>query len=135
MVEVRGFVKENRASLTSNITGLNRISKILVKRRDALDETLHVRAGGAEQPRTSPGNVKQGTLDTRDNVGELVNAAAGEPGGALCALVSRPHRQLHALDEPWPLGQLRSPADAGDASRGCRSRSTGTLGGLVEVTR
>ena len=41
---MRGFVKENRASLTSNISGLNRISKILVKRRDALDEILHVRA-------------------------------------------------------------------------------------------
>ena len=33
MQQVRGFVKENRASLTSNISGLNQISKTLVKRR------------------------------------------------------------------------------------------------------
>ena len=33
-------MKENKASLTSNITGLNRMSKTLVKQRDALDETL-----------------------------------------------------------------------------------------------
>ncbi len=50
MTEVRWFVKENRASLTSNISGLNRISKTLVKRRDALDKTLRVRADGPEQP-------------------------------------------------------------------------------------
>ena len=40
MVQVRGFVKENRGSLTRNIAGLNRVSKVLVKRRDALDKTL-----------------------------------------------------------------------------------------------
>ena len=50
MIQVRSFVKENRASLTSNISGLNRISKTLVKQRDALDKTLQLRADGAEQP-------------------------------------------------------------------------------------
>ena len=33
-------MKENRASLTRNISGLNRISKTLVKQRAALDQTL-----------------------------------------------------------------------------------------------
>ncbi len=66
MVEVRSFVKENRASLTSNISGLNQISKILVKRRDALDEILRV-APAALNNLYLAGNVKHGTLDTRDN--------------------------------------------------------------------
>ena len=50
MTQVRSFVKENRVSLTRNISGLNQISKTLVKRRAALDETLRYAAGGAEQP-------------------------------------------------------------------------------------
>ena len=33
MVQVRSYVKDNKAKLTSNISGLNRISKTLVKRR------------------------------------------------------------------------------------------------------
>ena len=51
MKQVSGFVKENREILGSNIKGLNRVAKVLVKQRDALDEILHGRAGRAEQPR------------------------------------------------------------------------------------
>ncbi len=40
MTQVRSFVRENRSSLTRNISGLNKVSKILVKRRSALDEIL-----------------------------------------------------------------------------------------------
>ncbi|MDQ6688312.1 MAG: MCE family protein, partial [Actinomycetota bacterium] len=39
LTEVRGFVHGNRALLGSNIRGLNNISKILVRRRNALNET------------------------------------------------------------------------------------------------
>ena len=59
LVQVRSFVKENRASLTSNIAGLNQISKILVKRRDALDEILRV-APAALNNLFLAGNVKDG---------------------------------------------------------------------------
>ena len=38
--EVSTFVKENREILGRNITGLNRVAKVLVKQRDALDEIL-----------------------------------------------------------------------------------------------
>jgi phospholipid/cholesterol/gamma-HCH transport system substrate-binding protein len=86
LVEVRSFVKENRASLTSNIAGLNQISKVLVKRRDALDEILRV-APAALNNLYLAGNVKQGTLDTRDNVGELVNQLTTNPATTLCTLV------------------------------------------------
>jgi phospholipid/cholesterol/gamma-HCH transport system substrate-binding protein len=40
MKQVSGFVKENREILGSNIKGLNRVAKVLVKQRGALDEIL-----------------------------------------------------------------------------------------------
>jgi phospholipid/cholesterol/gamma-HCH transport system substrate-binding protein len=88
MTEVRAFVKQNRASLSSNIAGLNQISKILVKRRDALDEILHV-APTALNNLYLAGNVKQGTLDTRDNVGELASQLTTNPAAVLCGIVSQ----------------------------------------------
>jgi phospholipid/cholesterol/gamma-HCH transport system substrate-binding protein len=88
MTEVRSFVKENRASLTSNISGLNRISKTLVKQRDALDKTLRY-APTALNNLYLAGNVKQGTLDTRDNVGELFNELQDDPAATLCTLIGQ----------------------------------------------
>jgi len=86
MTEVRSFVRENRASLSSNIAGLNQISKVLVKRRDALDEILRV-APAALNNLFLAGNVKNGTLDTRDDTGELFTKLASNPAQTLCALV------------------------------------------------
>ena len=143
MVQVRSFVKENRASLTSNISGLNQISKTLVKRRDALDETLQY-APAALNNLYLAGNVKQGTLDTRDNVGELVNQLPGRPG--------RDAVHAHRSGQPagWRLQHLiercheehgRSaapPPFAGDpdrSRRGWSSRSTGPWADSLEVTR
>ena len=40
MKQVSGFVKENREILGCNIKGLNRVAKVLVKQRGALDEIL-----------------------------------------------------------------------------------------------
>jgi phospholipid/cholesterol/gamma-HCH transport system substrate-binding protein len=88
LTQVRSFVKENRASLTSNIAGLNQISKILVKRRDALDEILRV-APAALNNLYLAGNVKQGTLDTRDNLGELVSKLTANPAQVLCTFVAQ----------------------------------------------
>ena len=34
------FVKENKATLSRNIKGINRVAKVLVKQRAALEETL-----------------------------------------------------------------------------------------------
>jgi len=86
LVEVRSFVHENRASLSSNISGLNEISKTLVKRRDALDEILRV-APAALNNLFLAGNVKQGTLDTRDNTGEVLSKLTDDPLTTLCTLL------------------------------------------------
>jgi phospholipid/cholesterol/gamma-HCH transport system substrate-binding protein len=88
MIQVRSFVKDNRKSLTSNISGLNRISKTLVKQRDALDKTLQY-APTALNNLYLAGNVKQGTLDTRDVAGELLNQLGTNPAAALCTLIGQ----------------------------------------------
>ena len=43
MRQVSGFVKDNRDVLGQNITGLDQVTKVLVKQRAALDETLRTR--------------------------------------------------------------------------------------------
>jgi virulence factor Mce-like protein len=88
MTQVRSFVAENRSSLTRNISGLNRISKTLVKQRDALDKTLQY-APGALNNLYLAGNVKQGTLDTRANLGETVSELQDDPAATLCTLVGQ----------------------------------------------
>ena len=126
MVQVRSFVKENRASLTSNISGLNRISKTLVKRRDALDEILQY-APAALNNLYLAGNVKQGTLDTRDNVGELLTQLEDRPGRRAL------HPRQASTDCDRASRQALTAAPASQAlrrrpvggSRGCPSRSTG----------
>ncbi len=87
MTEVRGFVKENRSALTSNIKGLVKVSDILVRQRRALDEILKV------APTTLANlyhtyNPTAGTLDTRANVGENLNALQSDPASTLCSLVT-----------------------------------------------
>jgi virulence factor Mce-like protein len=132
MQQVRGFVKENRASLTSNISGLNRISKVLVKRREALDQTMQY-APAALNNLFLAGNVKQGTLDTRDNAGQLTSALEEDPLGTLCALVNQTDCDIIKGGLTLP----RAKPFAGDPSAAPRVPEPidRSLGGLVEVTR
>ena len=131
MTQVRSFVKENKASLTSNISGLNKISKTLVKQRTALDETLRY-APTALNNLYLAGNVKQGTLDTRDNAGELLT----NPSGALCSLV----KVQSACDA---INEVLKPAAGRTAPLGASAKPPvrvtepidRSMGGLLEVQR
>jgi phospholipid/cholesterol/gamma-HCH transport system substrate-binding protein len=132
MVQVRGFVRENRGSLTRNIAGLNRVSKVLVKRRDVLDQTLRY-APAALNNLYLAGNQKQGTLDTRDNAGQLFSALQENPAAALCALVGSAVDCGTFDDALAP----RPGALTGDTAAKPRVPEPvdRSLGGLVEVTR
>lgn len=132
MHQVRGFVKENRASLTSNIAGLNRISKVLVKRRDALDKTLQY-APAALNNLFLAGNVKQGTLDTRNNAGQFASSLEENPVATLCALANQTDCSIFEDALALP----RAKPFVGDPSTAPRVPEPidRTLGGLVEVTR
>ena len=85
MEQVSSFVRENRDSLSENIKGLNAVTKILVKQRAALDETLGV-APTALTNLFHTYNPKTGTLDTRSNAGENIAALESDPAAVICGV-------------------------------------------------
>ena len=88
MKQVSGFVKENREILGSNIKGLNRVAKVLVKQRGALDEILTA-APVALNNLALTYNPQAGTLDTRANIQELGNQITSDPATLLCGIVNQ----------------------------------------------
>lgn len=137
MREVSTFVRENRGSLSRNIKGLNEVSKVLVKQRDALNETLHV-APLALNNLFLTYNPSTGTLDTRANVGENLAQLQSDPAGLLCGLVSQAEGSDKACDliQQALKGAARAAPGADDGDRGHPvevEHIDRTLGGLVEV--
>ena len=138
LTSVKEFVEDNKDSLTRNISGLNRVSKVLVRQRDALDEILHT-APAALNNLALTYNPQAGTLDTRANVGELVHQLSADPATYLCGLTSQVKgadgvcdtiTQLLGKNRPGALGKGGTP-DVLPA----RDVFDPTLGGLVEVSR
>ncbi|MFL6106958.1 MAG: MCE family protein [Marmoricola sp.] len=133
LTQVRSFVSENKAALSYNIKGLNQISKVFVKNRAALEESLKY-APEALNNLALAYDENAGTLDTRANIGESVNQLTSKPSVVLCALVP---------DACGPLTSILGVLGLGRT--GALTASTGptrvvepvdrTLGGLVEVTR
>lgn len=136
MEQVSGFVRENREILGENIDGLNRVTKILVKQRDALDEVLHV-APLALNNLFLTYNPATGTLDTRSNQGETPHVAEADPAGFLCSVVSPndPSGEACGLIKDALGGLPRAGALAGGAERKpvAVEHVDRSLAGLVEV--
>lgn len=127
--QVTTFVRDNRDALGRNITGLNRVSKVLVKRRAELDAILDS-APLALNNLALTYNPEAGTLDTNANLGELVNQVTSDPATLLCGIVGQ-------ADRSGDLCGLVKQA-LGRSAPGRRTppeRFDPTLGGLVEVTR
>ncbi len=87
LVDVKGFVQNNRALLGKNIKGLNQITKTLVKRRGAIDEILRA-APTALNNLGLAYNPKVGTLDTRANLGKIVTDLTNNPAQVLCSYLA-----------------------------------------------
>jgi virulence factor Mce-like protein len=136
LTAVKGFVEENKDSLSRNITGLNRVAKVLVRQRAALDEILHV-APGALNNLALTYNPQAGTLDTRANFGESINQLELDPAAFLCGFVGQVERSGAACDQITAL--LKSRPRAGALGRTAvlpaRDVFDPSLGGLVEVER
>jgi phospholipid/cholesterol/gamma-HCH transport system substrate-binding protein len=113
MEQVSTFVKENRDSLSENIKGLNSVTKILVKQRAALDETLQV-APTALTNLFHTYNPKTGTLDTRTNIGENVADLETDPTAVICAAL----HQTAAPKETCDLLRQAVPRPAAFARSG-----------------
>lgn len=79
--DVSAFVKKNKKSLTSDVKGLSKVTKVLVTQRAALDELLTVAPVGLSNLNNTY-NPSSGTLDTRNNAQQ-----AQDPASLLCSLL------------------------------------------------
>jgi virulence factor Mce-like protein len=132
---VRGFVEENKDSLSRNISGLNRVSKVLVRQRAALDEILRV-APGALNNLALTYNPQAGTLDTRANFGQSIDQLEADPAALLCGFVGQVERSGQACDTITELLSRSRPGALGEPDvLPARDVFDPSLGGLVEVER
>ena len=136
MKAVSRFVRENREVLSSNIEGLNRVSKVLVKQRAALDEILTV-APTALTNLFHTYNPDSGTLDTRSNIpAETLGALEQDPALVLCGMLHQVDRSGATCDAIRQA--LPRPAAFGRVENGTVvevEHIDRSLGGIVEVTR
>ena len=142
MEAVSGFVKENRDSLGRNIKGLNRVSKVLVKQRDALDEVLSA-APTALTNLFHTYNPATGTLDTRANIGANIGRLETDPAAFLCSALNAgtnsDEDQCERLRAALPRAGALDTASADRASAKQRTTTVEyvdrSLAGIVEVQR
>ncbi|WP_151083501.1 MCE family protein [Nocardioides cynanchi] len=138
MRQVSGFVKDNRAILGKNITGLDQVTQILVKQRAALTETLRD-APLALNNLLLTYNPQAGTLDTRANLGEVINQIQSDPTTFLCGIVDQTDQGGQACDAiKQLLGAGRTGAltsGRGQQPQPSADQSDPTLGGLVGSPR
>lgn len=129
--DVRDFVKTNKDVLHSDIAGLNRVAKLLVKRRAELEETLND-APLALNNLFYAYNPQTGTLDTSANLGSTLGNAVNNPALTLCTI----------LDQADTSGRLCGLVDSTLSRGGVFGAGTGSavgkhtdpsLGGLVRT--
>ena len=101
--EVASFVKDNRATLTSDISGLADVTGVLAKQKDALAEILDD-APDALSNLQNAYNPGSGTLDTRDNGLGSLNAEI-----VVCGALAQVGRIDLANDLPLPLPDPTAP--------------------------
>ena len=94
---VSEFVAENKEALRSNIDGLTKVTRLLVKQRAALKETLDV-APLALNNLFLAYNPRSGTLDQRSNIGENINQLTNDPALVLCAIIRQGGNPAEACD-------------------------------------
>ena len=128
-------MEENKDSLSRNISGLNRVSKVLVRQRAALDEILRV-APGALNNLALTYNPQAGTLDTRANFGQSIEQLEADPAALLCGFVGQVERSGQACDTITELLSRSRPGALGEPDvLPARDVFDPSLGGLVEVER
>ncbi len=125
--DVATFVKDNRDILGQNITHINRVAKVLVKQRAALDETLK-NAPVALNNLALTYNPQSGTLDTNANLGEIINQISSDPTTLLCGFLSQADHSGQLCNLAGSVLKRASPFGTG-SSYG--QSFDPTLGGLV----
>lgn len=134
MTQVRSFVAENKEALSTNIKGLNEISKVFVKNRKALEESLTY-APNALNNLALAYNETTGTLDTRANVGETASQLTAKPSVVLCALLPDACDPLTTILGVLGLGRAPALTEDTDGRTWAGPRPDAGLAGLMAVTR
>ncbi|HVX54274.1 MCE family protein [Nocardioides sp.] len=129
---VATFVRDNKQALGSDIDGLNRVLQVVVKDRDALNETLTA-APVALSNLYLAYNPDAATLDTNANLGHLAEQLVTNPSQVLCTLTEQmPQGKslCDLVDKILP----RSGVFAAGTGSAYGAKSDPTLGGLVPAT-
>ncbi|PUA82556.1 MCE family protein [Nocardioides currus] len=135
LTEVSTFVTDNREILGRNIKGLTRVSKVLVKQRDALDKILQV-GPLALNNLAMTYNPQAGTLDTRANLDQLPGQIAADPALYLCGLTSQVKGADGICDTIKGILPRGAALEEGATLPSAPDQQFDpTLGGLVEVQR
>ncbi|HCB03905.1 MAG TPA: MCE family protein [Nocardioides sp.] len=127
--DVATFVRENRDILGKNIQHINRVAKVLVKQREALDETL-TDAPLALNNLALAYNPQAGTLDTNANLGELVNQIGSDPATLVCGFLGQADKSGQLCNLASQVLKRSAPFGTGSSYGQPFDQS---LGGLVEV--
>ena len=126
LTDVAAFVKNNQASFHSDVTSLAVITRILVKQKGALDETLAV-APTALANLGHTYNPSSGTLDNRSNLNSLSDPAT--VCGALQALGQLPK----ALSDPATKTCLAIATQLGTTLQGLADVVSGVIDSLPTI--
>jgi phospholipid/cholesterol/gamma-HCH transport system substrate-binding protein len=125
MQAVQGFVRENRATLSHNIKGLDQVSKVLVKQRAAVDQILRI-APTALANLFHTYNPSTGTLDTRTNINETVNGLTADPAAFLCSILEQGSTKAQSKSACQALASLPKPRAGALTSSSASNRASGT---------
>ena len=128
---VARFVRDNKEVLGRNIRGINRVAKVLVRQRDALDEILSA-APTALNNLYHVYNPQAGTLDTNGN---LPQSFEQDPSAILCSFLAPADENgelCDVVDQIIPRSAAFGAAGTGSSSG---EKFDPTLGGLVAVDR
>lgn len=131
--DVTTFVQTNKDAFGANIKGLNRVAKVLVKRRAELSETL-VNAPIALSNLYHTYNPDTGTLDTNANLGMITDQLQSDPELLLCTFLNQADTSGNLCDLVGGILPRGAPFGAGTGSS-VGVHTDPSLGGLVEVTR
>ncbi|MFC9508388.1 MCE family protein [Streptomyces sp. NPDC057002] len=126
--DVSAFVQRNKKSLTSNVEGLSKVTKVLVTQRAALEELLEVAPTGMSNLNNAY-NPGSGTLDTRNNADQ-----AQDPASMLCSLLRTTGDEGGKSPDCAELRKLF--ASLPEVPRGTAVTGTvdRTLGGILEAS-
>lgn len=127
--DVTTFVRTNKDVLHSDIGSLNRVAKVLVKRRAELSEILDD-APLALNNLFYAYDPNSGTLDTSANMGSTLGNAVNDPALTLCTFLNQADKSgslCKIVDSVLPRGGVFGAGTGSSVGR----HSDPTLGGLV----